>query len=73
MPCICYGAVLGKEEFDRHLETPAGQEVLIMLRIVANKIKDNFEVDPECYIREFRKVWIEAFEHMLLDCPEHKK
>lgn len=69
MPCICYGAVSGREEFDNFIKSEEGKKTLELLKESAGKIK-SFDLHPECFAREFHEVWIKCFVHLLEGCSE---
>jgi hypothetical protein len=70
MPCICYGCVSGKEEFDKFLKSDEGQEVFSDLQRISSYLK-NIKLHPECIDSEFYKVWSDCFSHMMNGCPEN--
>lgn len=72
MPCICYGAVSGDEQLDKHLQTENGRETLLCLRAIASQIK-LANIDIECDRREFNRAFVTMFSHLLNGCPEQHK
>ncbi len=72
MPCICYGATSGKEDYDRFIASEQGQFVMNNLRLVADVIKSHkidLEVEDMNDI-EFRQMFVKCFLHMLIGCDE---
>lgn len=72
MPCICHGAVTGKEEFDKFIQSPQGVKALEMLRESA-KLINVYPLALECYKENFQLVFFEAFYHMLNGCEESNR
>jgi hypothetical protein len=71
MPCICYGAITGKEQFDEHLKSDEGKATLLALEEVSNRIK-KVRIHQECMSHEWHAIWVEALMHYLCGCPEKK-
>ncbi len=71
MPCICYGAISGDEEFDTFLKSEKGKEVMEHL-IKASSIIMSHKIHIECDLRdiEFRQMFVKCFLHMLIGCDE---
>ena len=71
MPCICYGAVSGDEEFDTFLKSEKGQEVMNCLTQARDNIKSH-RICEECSLNqiEFRQMFVKCFLHMLVGCDE---
>lgn len=72
MPCICYGATSGKEEYDKFIESPKGREVIESL-IKASSIIMSHELDREVIdtsTMEFRQMFVKCFLHMMIGCDE---
>jgi hypothetical protein len=72
MPCICYGAISGKEEYDRFLKSEKGQETLDHLK-KASILINSFNVHEECFTIEFRQMFVKCLLHMLTGCDENMK
>ncbi|GEM_PF-2833909 len=73
MPCICYGAITGKEDYDKFLESTEGKLVMKNLRDTAACIKSH-AIDVEVIDMndiEFRQMFVKAFLHMLVGCDEN--
>jgi hypothetical protein len=70
MPCLCYGAVSGKEEFDKWISSASGKRALDYLKMAAREVLSH-KIDSECFDEEYKKAWIKAFDHMLNGCDEH--
>lgn len=73
MPCICHGAISGKEEFDKakikHAEK--WEKALYHLKEAAHAIH-TISVSAEVYPEEWYAAWSDAFSHLLEGCPENK-
>lgn len=69
MPCICYGAVSGDEEYDKFIKSEMGQEVMRNLKNAAALIK-SADIHEECMPMEFRQMFVKALLHMLIGCDE---
>ena len=74
MPCICYGAVSGDEEFDTFLKSEKGQDVMEHLTNAATIIKSH-KISEEYMMRDidFRQMFVKALLHMLVGCDENGK
>lgn len=74
MPCICYGAKSGKEEYDQFIESEKGQETMKHLIKAASLIMSH-KIDIECDMNniEFRQMWVKCFFHMMVGCDEQEK
>ena len=76
MPCICWGAISGEEEFDDFLKSEMGHIVMESLKMTAQLIKDH-KFSTECTYdyqhMEFRQMFVKAFLHMLVGCDEEAK
>ena len=73
MPCICYGAITGKEDYDKFLESTEGKLVMKNLRDTAACIISH-AIDVEVIDMndiEFRQMFVKAFLHMLVGCDEN--
>lgn len=71
MPCICYGAVSGKEEFDRIKQTDPDRWNKIHKNLTeAALLVNQTRIHEECFRHAWQKIWLECFEHLLLGCPE---
>ncbi len=71
MPCICYGAISGDEEFDSFLQSDAGKQVMEHLSIASMIIKSH-KISFECDMNtiEFRQMFVKCLLHMLVGCDE---
>lgn len=71
MPCICYGAKSGKEEYDQFIASQKGQEVIEYLTKAASIIMSH-RLDLECKVNhiEFRQMFVKCFLHMMVGCDE---
>lgn len=72
MPCICYGAISGIEDYDAFLKSSEGLEVMEHLHKAAVLIKSH-KLNPEVIDMntiEFRQMFVKAFLHMLVGCDE---
>lgn len=71
MPCICYGAVSGQEEFDSFLQSEKGQETMRSITRAASLIMSH-RISDECTMNdiEFRQIFVKAFLHMMVGCDE---
>lgn len=71
MPCICYGAISGDEEFDTFLKSQKGKDVMDHLSRASLIIKSH-KISIECGLHdvEFRQMFFKAFMHMLVGCDE---
>lgn len=75
MPCICYGAISGKEEYDEFLASPQGKEVMENIINAASIIKSHsmpMEV-IDISIVEFRQMFVKCFMHLMVGCDEEGK
>jgi len=74
MPCLCYGAISGKEEIDRiKKDDPARwKEIRFALKNAAALIK-YVKIDQECYEKDWMQAWEVAFNHMLHGCTEKEE
>lgn len=70
MPCICYGAISGQEEYDDFLTSDEGKQLLSDMKEIANRIK-KVPIHEECFPIEFRQMWVKCLLHMLVGCDEH--
>ena len=71
MPCICYGAKSGKEEYDEYLNSEKGKQTMECL-IKASSLIMSHKIDRECDINniEFRQMFVKCFLHMMIGCDE---
>lgn len=71
MPCICYGAISGKEEYDNFLASDKGKEVMEHI-IKAASIIMAHNISVECDLNniEFRQMFVKFFLHMMVGCDE---
>lgn len=71
MPCICYGAKSGKEEYDGFLASAEGKETMEHLIKAASYIMAH-KIDIECDLNniEFRQMFVKCFLHMMVGCDE---
>lgn len=71
MPCICYGAKSGKEEYDDFISSDKGKEALEYI-IKAASIIMSHNIDRECDMNhiEFRQMFVKCFLHMMVGCDE---
>lgn len=74
MPCICYGAISGDEEFDTFLKSDKGKEVMELLTQASTIIKSH-KISEECNFSdiEFRQMFVKCLLHMLVGCDEEGK
>lgn len=73
MPCICYGATSGKEDYDRFIQSDKGKEVMQNL-IKASSIIMSHKIDVEVIDMnhiEFRQMFVKCFLHMMVGCDEN--
>lgn len=73
MPCICYGAISGKEEYDEFLSSEKGKETMSHIKkaasiIMAHRLSD--EVIDISTI-EFRQMFVKCFLHIMVGCDEN--
>jgi len=72
MPCICYGATSGKEDYDDFLASDKGKEAMEHIRKAASIIMSH-EMSREVIdmsIIEFRQMFVKCFLHMMVGCDE---
>ena len=74
MPCICYGAISGDEEFDTFLKSEKGQQVMEHITKAASIIMSH-KISLECDLNniEFRQMFVKCFLHMMIGCDENHK
>lgn len=74
MPCICYGAISGEEEFDTFLKSEKGKEVMEHI-IKASSIIMSHNISLQCNLNniEFRQMFVKCFLHMMVGCDEQGK
>ena len=74
MPCICYGAKSGKEEYDDFIASDKGQEVMQNMSRCASIIMSH-NIDRECDLNdiEFRQMFAKCFLHMMIGCDEENE
>lgn len=75
MPCICYGAMSGQEDYDRFIKSTKGQEVMDHI-VKAASIIMSHQLDREVEdmnIIEFRQMFVKCFLHMMVGCDEQGK
>jgi hypothetical protein len=74
MPCICYGAVSGEEEFDKFLSSEKGKETMDHI-IKAASLVMSHNISPACDLSniEFRQMFVKCFLHMMIGCDERGK
>lgn len=73
MPCICYGATSGIEDYDRFLKSAKGKEAMEHI-IKAASIIMSHNLDPEVIDMstiEFRQMFVKCFLHMMVGCDEN--
>ena len=75
MPCICYGAKSGVEEYDEFIASEKGQEVMKHIVKAASIIMAH-QMDREVIdmsIMDFRQMFVKCFLHMMIGCDENGK
>lgn len=75
MPCICYGATSGKEDYDKFLASDKGKEAMEHIIKAASIImshQQNLEVE-DWSVFDFRKMFVKCFSHMMMGCDEKGK
>jgi|HubBroStandDraft_2_1064218.scaffolds.fasta_scaffold1216496_2 hypothetical protein len=74
MPCICYGAVSGKEEYDNFLVSEKGKKTMDHLTKAASLIMSH-NINVECDLNniEFRQMFVKCFLHIMVGCDEEGK
>jgi hypothetical protein len=74
MPCICYGAISGKEEYDNFISSEKGKETMENLTKAASLIMSH-KINKECDLNniEFRQMFVKCFMHMMVGCDEQGK
>lgn len=71
MPCICHGAISGKEMFDeeKRLNPENWNRILEHLKCASSLIRKT-PINAECMDYNWLGIWKECFSHLLHDCPE---
>lgn len=72
MPCICYGATSGKEDYDKFIESEDGKRVLDHITKAASIIMSH-KIDLEVIDMnaiEFRQIFVKLFLHLMVGCDE---
>lgn len=76
MPCICYGAMSGKDAYDEFISSEKGKECLDYIVKAASIIMAH-ELPLEAIHRvsqiEFRQMFVKCFLHMMVGCDEQGK
>lgn len=73
MPCICYGAVSGKEEYDDFINSEKGQQTMGHIIKAASLIMSHNISDEAMHNInniEFRQMFVKCFLHMMIGCDE---
>ncbi len=71
MPCICYGAISGKEEYDNFLASDKGKQVMEHMTKASSIIMaHNIHVECDLNNIEFRQMFVKCFLHMMVGCDE---
>lgn len=76
MPCICYGAMSGKDAYDEFIRSEKGKETMEYLTKAAAILRKHrlpLETIHRCNDIEFRQMFVKAFLHMLVGCDEEGK
>lgn len=74
MPCICYGAISGYEEFDTFLKSNKGKEVMELLTQASTIIKSHrISIEGDLSDMQFRQMFVKCLLHMLIGCDEEWK
>jgi hypothetical protein len=76
MPCICYGAVSGKEEYDNFIKSEKGQQTMEHIIKAASLIMSH-NISDEAYHNinniQFRQMFVKCFLHMMIGCDENQQ
>ena len=75
MPCICYGATTGKEDYDSFIASEKGKKAMEHITKAASIIMSHkipIEV-VDMSVIEFRQIFVKCFLHMMIGCDEHSK
>jgi hypothetical protein len=73
MPCICYGAVSGEEEYDDFIKSEKGQRAMEHIIKAASLIMSHNISDEAMHNinnTEFRQMFVKCFLHMMIGCDE---
>lgn len=73
MPCICYGATSGKEEYDDFLKSKKGKQAMDHIIKAASIIMSHrisIEAVHNINDIEFRQMFVKCFMHMMIGCDE---
>ena len=74
MPCICYGAISGKEEYDKFISSEKGKQTMEHIIKAASLIcSHNIHVECDMNNIEFRQMFAKCFLHMMVGCDEQGK
>ena len=72
MPCICYGATSGKEDYDGFLASEKGKKTMDHI-IQAAALIMSHQIHPEVIDMstiDFRQTFVKCFLHMMTGCDE---
>jgi hypothetical protein len=76
MPCICYGAMSGQDEYDEFIKSEKGQQTVEHIIKAASLIMSHNisqEVIQNINNFEFRQMFVKCFLHMMVGGDEEEK
>ncbi len=76
MPCICYGAISGQQEYDNFIKSEKGKQVMEhMIKCASLIMSHNIHEEAMHNINnfEFRQMFVKCFLHMMVGCDEEGK
>lgn len=73
MPCICYGAMSGKDEYDEFIRSEKGIKAMEHIVTAASLIVSHNISDEAMHnidVFEFRRMFVKLFLHLMVGCDE---